>query len=166
MIKKDTSMLYSTLSFSGEKMKLFTKLFHPLILSCVITPPIWAEGGMKEAVVKIYTVYNKYDYNDYNEPWKMLRQKRRSGSGYIISGRRILTNVHVIGDQTFIQVRRMAKVKRYTGAAEMIAHDCDLAILRINDDSFFSGVKPIEIGGLAEVSDKVAVYGFPGAAMC
>jgi len=37
---------------------------------------------------------------------------------------------------------------------------CDLAILRVNDNSFFSDVEPVEIGALAEVRDRVAVYAF------
>ena len=88
-------------------MKLFPKLILVVILSCVVTPPVWAKRGVKEAVVKIYTVYSRYDYD---EPWKMLRQKRRSGSGCIISGRRILTNAHVVGDQTFIQTKKAGEV--------------------------------------------------------
>jgi len=138
-------------------MKSFSKLILFVILSCVITPPVWGKRGVKEAVVKIYTVYNRHNYD---EPWKMLSQKRRSGSGCIISGRRILTNAHVVSDQKFIQIKKAGEAKKYTAEVEIVAHECDLAILRINDDSFFSGVNPIEIGGLAEIRDKVAVYGF------
>ena len=139
-------------------MKLFPKLILAVILSFFISPSVWAERDVKEAVVKIYTVYNRYDYD---EPWKMLHQKRRSGSGCIISGERILTNAHVVGDQTFIQVRRKGKAKKYTAQVEIVAHECDLAILRVDDNSFFSGIEPVEIGGLAELRDQVAVYGFP-----
>ncbi|NVM25997.1 MAG: trypsin-like peptidase domain-containing protein [Desulfobacterales bacterium] len=138
-------------------MKLFPKLALVVILSCLVSPPVWAKRGVKEAVVKIYTVYNRYDYD---EPWKMLRQNRRSGSGCIIIGRRILTNAHVVGDQAFIQTKRAGEAKKYTAKVEIVGHECDLAILRVNEDSFFSGVEPVAIGGLAEVRDKVAVYGF------
>ena len=139
-------------------MKLFPRLILIVTLGCIITPPVWAERGVKEAVVKIYTVYNRY-YHD--EPWQMLGQRRRSGSGCIISGGRILTSAHVVGDQTFIQVKRAGEAKKYIAEVEIVAHECDLAILRVNDDLLFSGVAPIEIGDLAEVRDNVAVYGFP-----
>jgi len=139
-------------------MKLFPKLILATILSCLITPPVWAERDVKEAVVKIYTVYNRYNYD---EPWQMLGQQRRSGSGCIISGRRILTNAHVVGDQTFIQVRRKGMAKKYTAQVEIVAHECDLAILKVDDNSFFSGIEAVEIGGLVELRDQVAVYGFP-----
>lgn len=139
-------------------MKLFTKLTLTLILSWAIAPPVWAKGSVREAMVKIYTTYNRYNYY---EPWKMRNQEQRSGSGCVISGRRILTNAHVVGDQTFIQVRRAGGAQKYTAEVEIVAHECDLAILRVDDHSFFSGVKPLEIGALAEVRDKIAVYGFP-----
>jgi S1-C subfamily serine protease len=129
-----------------------------MILSFANSSTAWANRDIKDAVVKIYSVTNKYDYY---EPWQKMGQNSRNGSGCIISGKRILTNAHVVANQTFIQVRRAGEAKKYTAEVEVVAHECDLAILKVNDDSFFSGVKPIDIGSLAEIQDKVAVYGFP-----
>jgi S1-C subfamily serine protease len=121
------------------------------------TPPAWADD-VKKAVVKIYTVNNRYNYH---EPWQMRGQGSFQGSGAIISGKRILTNAHVVSDQTFIQVRRAGKAKKYTAYIEIIAHESDLAILKVKDESFFAGIKPIDIGELPGIRDKVSVYGFP-----
>jgi S1-C subfamily serine protease len=129
-----------------------------MILSFANSSTAWANRDIKDAVVKIYTVTNKYDYY---EPWQKMGQNSRNGSGCIISGKRILTNAHVVANQTFIQVRRAGEAKKYTAKVDVVAHECDLAILKVNEDSFFSGVKPIDIGSLAETRDKVAVYGFP-----
>jgi S1-C subfamily serine protease len=112
----------------------------------------------KDAVVKIYTIYQRYNYNI---PWQMKGQESKSGSGCIICNSRILTNAHVVGDQVFIQVRRAGQTKRYTAQVETVAHDCDLAVLTVADASFFSGVRPIAIGQLPRIQDKVCVYGFP-----
>ncbi len=138
-------------------MKLFLKLIAIIMLSYILHSPVWAKRDVKEAVVKIYTVYNRHDYYD---PWQMVGQTYRNGSGFIISGGRILTNAHVVGDQTFIQVRKAGEANRYTAQVEIVAHECDLALLRVNDDPFLD-IMPVEIGELAEVRDKVAVYGFP-----
>ncbi|UCD85359.1 MAG: trypsin-like peptidase domain-containing protein [Deltaproteobacteria bacterium] len=139
-------------------MKLFIRLVLIFTLSFVIVPPVWAKKGIRDAVVKIYTTYNRYNYY---EPWKMRSQEQRTGSGCIISGKRILTNAHVVGDQTFIQVRRAGDSRKYTAEVKTVAHECDLAILQVNDQLFFTGIKPLGIGSLAEVRDKIAVYGFP-----
>ena len=62
----------------GETMKLLLKLILFLILICPIAQPLRAEIDVKEAVVKIYTVYIAQDYN---EPWKTSFQDSISGSG-------------------------------------------------------------------------------------
>ncbi|MBU0650598.1 S1C family serine protease, partial [bacterium] len=111
-----------------------------------------------QAVVKIYTVYNSYDYF---EPWQMIGQRTKTGSGCVIEGKRILTNAHVVADQTFIQVRKSGDANKYIAKVEMVAHECDLAILMVEDEKFFDGIVPLALGELAKVRDKVAVYGFP-----
>ncbi|MEA3485313.1 MAG: trypsin-like peptidase domain-containing protein [Candidatus Aerophobetes bacterium] len=138
-------------------MKLFSKVAILAAILCLVVLPSYAQG-VKEAVVKIYTVYNRHNYYD---PWQMYGQGMRSGSGCIIDGKRILTNAHVVGDQTFIQVKRAGQAKKYTASVKMVAHECDLAILGVKDDSFFSEVEPLKIGDLPRVRDGVAVYGFP-----
>ena len=139
-------------------MKLIVRVVLVLILSCLLTSVSWAKKDVKNSVVKIYTVYNTYDYD---RPWQMKGQDSCSGSGTIIDGKRILTNAHVVADHTFIQVRKAGDAKRYTAEVEVLAHQCDLAILKVNDDSFFENVDPIQIGDLPRIRDRVAVYGFP-----
>lgn len=139
-------------------MQSFARLILVVTLSCVVAQPARAARDVKGAVVKIYTVHNRYSYF---VPWQVLWQEASTGSGCIIAGRRILTNAHVVGDQAFIQVRRSGQAKKYTAEVEIVAHECDLAILKVSDDLFFSGVRPLKIGSLAQVRDKVAVYGFP-----
>lgn len=109
-------------------------------------------------MVKIYTVSSNFNY--YN-PWQMRSQNSSTGSGSVISGERILTNAHVVSDQTFIQVRKSGEAKKYIARVEWVSHDSDLAILKVDDKKFFQGTEPLEIGELPRIRDKVTVYGFP-----
>ena len=138
-------------------MRTLIRIFLIFIL-CALLRPSWGQANPGAAIVQVYTVCTEYDYD---MPWQIVRQERKTGSGCIIEGKRVLTNAHVVSDQTFIQVRRAGDGKKYTAQVEAVAHACDLAILKINDDSFFSGVKPLELGPLSKMGDKVAVYGFP-----
>jgi S1-C subfamily serine protease len=124
----------------------------------IFLTPSYAQRDLEEATVKIYAVYSEYDYD---MPWQLAGQDRGVGSGCIISGNRVLTNAHVVANQTFIQVKRAGHAKKYSAAVEIVAHECDLALLRVDDPSFFSGVKPLALGTLPRMRDKVAVYGFP-----
>ena len=139
--------------------------FFCLALVCLATvffgamaPSACAQDKIAESVVKIYTVSNRYNHH---EPWQKRGQTSGQGSGVIISGNRILTNAHVVSDATFIQVRRAGKVKKVTATITAIAHECDLAILTVADAGFFTGSRPLPLGTLPHLSDKVSIYGFP-----
>ena len=124
----------------------------------LINVSISAETPINKSIVKIYTVKNNYNYDN---PWQMGSQSNGTGSGCIIDGNRILTNAHVISNNTFIQVKKAGEAKRYTARVDSISHESDLAILRVDDQSFFKNSQGIKIGELPQVRDKVAVYGFP-----
>jgi S1-C subfamily serine protease len=139
-------------------MKLLPKLMLSVILVFLSAQPLGAKTEVKEAVVKIYTTCIE---EDYREPWKTFMQLSMSGSGCILAGHRILTAAHVIANHMFIQVRKSGDTKKYTAEVEVAAHDCDLALFRVNDDSFFCDTQPVDIGELVEPGDEVTAYGFP-----
>lgn len=112
----------------------------------------------KNTVVKIYVVFNEHNYH---EPWQMKGIDSRHGSGVIIKGNRILTNAHVVCDNTFLQVRKTGQAKRFTAVVDMIDHKSDLALIKVNDPAFFKGVVPLELGEFSHIKDEVYAYGFP-----
>ncbi len=112
----------------------------------------------RSSIVKIYTV--KVD-SSYNDPWTMNAAVSGSGSGCVIKGNRILTNAHVVSDQTFLEVRLNGKSEKYPAKVFAVSHESDLAILKIEDPSFFENIRPLKIGKLPEIQQDVVVYGFP-----
>jgi len=117
-----------------------------------------AEEDLKDAIVKIYTVVNTPDYWN---PWSMRGTGAGTGSGAIIKGRKILTNAHVVGNQTFIQVRRFGDARRFPAKVLAVAHEVDLALLSVEDPAFWADVEGLELGVLPDTQDEVFVYGFP-----
>ena len=113
---------------------------------------------VRNAVVKIFVTSNSMDFY---QPWQSKGTRPSVGSGCIISGNRILTNAHVVTDQTFIQVRKHADPRRYTARLLAIGHECDLAVLTVDDAAFFDGIEPIAFGELPHLQDTVSVLGYP-----
>lgn len=122
-----------------------------------LASPAWGDN-LRDSVVKVFVTSNRMDYY---HPWQSRGSSSMSGSGSIISGNRILTNAHVVSDHTFIQVRKESNPKKYTAKLAAIGHDCDLAILTVDDPEFFEGVIPVEFGELPQLQDTVTVIGFP-----
>jgi len=114
-------------------------------------------GTIDSSIVKIYTVSKS---TNYMEPWNSSVQ-RSSGSGSIISGNRILTNAHVVANETFIEVKKYGDTKRYQAHVLYVSHDIDLALLEVEDKAFFKDTTPLTFGGLPKMQDKVTVYGYP-----
>lgn len=130
-----------------------------MLFVCLIL--ITAESGRadtRDAMVKIYCVQTEPYYYD---PWSMNRSISTSGSGCVIAGKRILTNAHVVSDQSFIQVRRHGDPKKYTARTMAVSHAADLALLTVDDHSFFDGIEPLQFGELPQMRQEVLVYGFP-----
>lgn len=115
------------------------------------------QNGTKEAIVKIYTTAKTPNYQ---EPWNSS-MRSSTGSGAIIEGKYILTNAHVVANQAFIEVQRYGQRKRYIAKVYAVSHQADLALLKVEDEAFFKGVKPLTFGSLPKVEQKIVVYGYP-----
>ncbi|MFA6057827.1 MAG: trypsin-like peptidase domain-containing protein [Taibaiella sp.] len=114
--------------------------------------------SLEKSVVKISVTKQEYDYN---QPWQKSNQSKSSGSGCIIEGNRILTCAHVVEFGEFIEIKKTKDSRRYTASIEFLAPEYDLAVLKLDDENFFNKTKPLAIGGLPDIGNKVTVYGFP-----
>ena len=138
-----------------KKFLLFTLIIVFILI--LFTPPILA-SDISDAIVKVYAVS---DSPDYLNPWNMMGPYSVTGSGAIIEGNHILTNAHVVSNLTFLQVRRYGNTQRYPARLLAISHQCDLALLTVDDPNFFRDIDPLPIGELPATNQEVLVYGFP-----
>jgi len=113
---------------------------------------------IEASVVKVYVSSNPPDLLS---PWQKASGELASGSGVVITGQRILTNAHVVEDAANIEVKRSNTAQRYVASVAFIDHERDLALLRVDDETFGEGVHPIELGQLPGVQTEVEAYGFP-----
>ncbi len=116
------------------------------------------QPDMSKSVVMIQTVKQGYNYTT---PWKQQSTRGGLGSGFIIEGNRILTNAHNISDARYIIVKKENVAKKYPATVESVGHDCDLALLKVYDESFFGDTVPLDFGRLPKVNSTVSTYGFP-----
>ena len=130
-----------------------TALFY--VLNPIVS---FAAKDVRDSMVKIYSVQNKPDYDN---PWNMDGPESVNGSGCVISGNRVLTNAHVISDQTFIQIRLYGQSKKYPARVLAVSHEADLALITPVDASLLTGVPSLQIGDLPEAQQEITVYGFP-----
>ncbi|WGL15577.1 serine protease [Microbulbifer bruguierae] len=113
---------------------------------------------LKRSIIKIYTTAAAPDYFN---PWALLNAQQLSGSGAVISGKQILTNAHVIANGSFIQVQRHGDAQKFRARVKFVSHDADLALLTVEDETFFEDTRPLALGKLPDLQEEVTVYGYP-----
>lgn len=97
----------------------------------------------------------------WDAPWRFESIRRGGGSGFVIKGKRIMTNAHVVSWDRQILVRRYQDPRPYIAKVRFIANDCDLALLEVEDESFFDGLEALSFGELPKVRSTVVTYGYP-----
>lgn len=146
-------------------MKYSRRWFHNVIFAiCLVglpQPTLLAKpaaDNITQSIVKIIATHN---HPDYSSPWQRHGIITVTGSGVIIADQRILTNAHVVADQTLVEVQREGSGNSYTAVVEYVCHSCDLALLKVEDSAFFENATALELDGLPKLQSRVNVYGFP-----
>ena len=119
------------------------------------------DGQLHEARKNVVMVEVTSQTWDYRLPWNPGTVSSARGAGFVISGRRILTNAHVISGARYITVQREADPRKYPAKVKFVAHDCDLAMVEVDDPDFFKGTTALSLGEIPQLESVVSVYGFP-----
>lgn len=118
-----------------------------------------AAAQVGNAVVKIFTTARGPDPF---RPWSKSAPQEFTGSGVVIEGNRILTNAHVVSYATQVQVQARQGGDKIGATVVAIAPGIDLAVLKLDDESFFATHKPPQRSNvLPDIKDAVFTYGFP-----
>ncbi|NJS36111.1 MAG: serine protease [Brachymonas sp.] len=114
---------------------------------------------IERSVVKIYTTARQPDMY---RPWSKAAASESTGSGVVIEGNRILTNAHVVNYASKVEVQSREGGDKFAANVVAVARGIDLAVLELEDASFFKDRPPIKRdAGLPEVKDSVLAYGYP-----
>jgi S1-C subfamily serine protease len=120
-------------------------------------PP--APGGVESSVVKIFSTIRAPDVS---RPWAKGSPAEATGSGVVVEGKRILTNAHVVLYASQVQVQAHQAGDKVSATVVAIAPGIDLALLKLDDESFFDTHPPLSrLTTLPDVKDAVMAYGYP-----
>lgn len=109
------------------------------------------------AIVQVHTESSKPSFAN---PW-VTKPDNKTGAGFIISEDRILTNAHVVADNRSIKVRKALDNKEYEAKVLHISHEADLALLTVEDSTFFSRAGQLGFRSMPDAGTRVEIYGFP-----
>jgi len=115
--------------------------------------------GVEDTVVKIFSTLRNPDPA---KPWSKQEPAEATASGVILEGHRILTNAHAVLYASQVQVQAHGAGDKVPATVVAIAPGIDLALLKLDDESFFDGRPPLARSGiLPDIKDEVLAYGYP-----
>ncbi len=117
-----------------------------------------AAAGVEESVVRIVNEYNRFNWYS---PWQSGETGKGSGSGFVISKKRIMTNAHVVSDAALLLVYFHNDPQPYPAHVVAVQHECDLAVLELDDPSRMENVPALSFDGLPALRSRVVTYGYP-----
>src|ERR1700691_2170154 len=113
----------------------------------------------ESSVVKVFATMR---YPDAFKPWTKQAPSEITASGVVIEGKRILTNAHVVLYASQVQIQANAAGDKMSATVVAVAPGIDLAILQVDDASFFDTHPPVaRASKLPQIKDAVLAYGFP-----
>jgi len=87
-----------------------------------------------DSVIKVYCTSSSPNYLS---PWQNKPIRSQTGSGFVIDGKRIITNAHVVADALQVMVRRPGSPVKYPARVVASGHECDLAVLHVDSEEFW-----------------------------
>jgi S1-C subfamily serine protease len=114
---------------------------------------------IENSVVKIFSTLRRPDPY---KPWTKATPQDVTGSGVIIEGKRILTNAHVVGYASQVQIQASQDGDKVGATVVAVARGMDLALLKLDDESFFDKHPALPRASvLPDVREQVFAYGYP-----
>lgn len=116
------------------------------------------DSTVENSVVKVFATVR---YPDLYKPWTKLSPTDITGSGVVIEGKRILTSAHVVAYASQVQIQANQAGDKIAATVEAQAPGIDLAVLKVDDDTFFDAHPPLaRAKTLPAVTDAVMAYGY------
>jgi hypothetical protein len=78
-----------------------------------------------DAVVKVFCVRTEPNFS---LPWQRKRQYSSSSSGFILGGRRVLTNAHSVEHHTQVKLKKRGSDTKYLATVLAIGTECDIGV--------------------------------------
>ena len=126
-----------------------------------LTVSVSAQNGSSKLYRSVLRIEVATQNPDYKTPWNSGRFSGGIGTGFLIGKNRILTNAHVVSNQQRILVTVHGSPEKHPAKVDFIAHDCDLALLSLDDYSDFEDFPIFPLGETPLLESQVTVIGYP-----
>ncbi|KAL6497455.1 hypothetical protein OROGR_029384 [Orobanche gracilis] len=95
-----------------------------------------------DAVVKVFCVHTEPNFS---LPWQRKQQYSSSSSGFVIKGRRVLTNAHSVEHFTQVKLMKRGSDTKYVATVLAIGTECDIVSTKMSPFQPLYGREPPQL---------------------
>ena len=143
---------------SSPAALLAATLVFSAAFPAIAAPAEVPENTIYQSVLRIEASAQQFDYR---APWNSGRFGGGTGTGFVVGENRILTNAHVVSNSRRLIIRKHGDPAVYSARLLHIAHDCDLALLELENPKVLDGVTRLGFGDVPSLESEVRVIGYP-----
>lgn len=131
----------------------------PAVAASVPAPTVPTTADIYRSVVRIEVATQTADYST---PWNAGRFGGGIGTGFLIGPNKFLTNAHVVSNGQRYLINIYGSPEKHQAKVKYIAHDCDLAILEVEDFAPFEKLPVFSVSDtVPQLESQVRVIGYP-----
>jgi hypothetical protein len=126
--------------------------------AAVVAPvpaPAKTQDPLRASVVSVRITGQEWNWRT---PWAKQAPWNRVITGLVVPGPRVLLASSAIGNHLLIEVQKLGRDERWPARVRLADAEGPLALLEVDDPSFWTGLTPLELAPTVPVSGEVKVY--------
>jgi PDZ domain len=120
-----------------------------------VAAPAKAPDPLRASVVSVRITGQEWNWRT---PWAKQAPWNRVVTGLVVPGPRILLASAAIGNHLLIEVQKLGRDERWPARVRLADAEGPLALLEVDDASFWTGLAPLQLAETVPVSGEVKVY--------
>lgn len=115
---------------------------------------------LRAAVVSVRVTGQEWNWKT---PWAKQSPWTRTLTGLVVDGPRILIASSAVGNHILIEVQKLGLETRTPARLARVDHEGPLALLEVDDPSFWKGLSPLPLAERVPLAGEVTVHRWPRA---
>lgn len=112
------------------------------------------DGAVPSGVVSVQATRQAFDEL---LPWIKEAERTVRGNAAVVEGRRLITTADLVQNANLLTVRKRGRYPDYAAQVLLVDYDLNLALLEVNDATFWEGLRPLPLAREPVRSGRFAI---------
>jgi hypothetical protein len=113
-----------------------------------------ASGSLRASVVSVRVTGQDWNWR---APWEKQAPWTRTVTGLVVPGHRILATSTAFGNPLLVEAQKLGSEARSVARVELVDHEGPLALIAVDDPSFWEGLEPLPLDSRASAEGSVLI---------